>query len=52
MPILRKLRQYLDENHVAYRVRSNAGNHEQTVHLAYADFARLVAPKVASFRMA
>jgi Ala-tRNA(Pro) deacylase len=30
----------------------NAGNHEQTVHLAYADFAQLVRPKVASSRMA
>jgi Ala-tRNA(Pro) deacylase len=29
----------------------NAGNHEQTVHVAYADFARLVQPKIASFRM-
>jgi Ala-tRNA(Pro) deacylase len=29
----------------------NAGNHEQTVHVAYADFARLVQPRVASFRM-
>ena len=28
----------------------NAGTHEQTVHMAYADFARLVQPKVASFR--
>jgi Ala-tRNA(Pro) deacylase len=27
----------------------NAGNHEQTVHMAYGDFARLVQPKVASF---
>ena len=27
----------------------NAGNHEQTVRMAYADFARLVQPKVASF---
>jgi Ala-tRNA(Pro) deacylase len=26
----------------------NAGNHQQTVHMAYADFARLVRPKVAS----
>ena len=26
----------------------NAGNHEQTVHMTYADFARLVQPKVAS----
>ena len=29
----------------------NAGNHEQTVHVAYADFARLVQPRFASFRM-
>jgi Ala-tRNA(Pro) deacylase len=29
----------------------NAGNHEQTVHLAYADFARLVQPRIASFGM-
>ena len=29
----------------------NAGNHEQTVHVAYADFARLVQPRIASFRM-
>jgi Ala-tRNA(Pro) deacylase len=29
----------------------NAGNHEQTVHMAYADFARLVGPKTASFQM-
>ncbi len=28
----------------------NAGNHEQTVHMAYEDFARLVQPKVAFFR--
>ena len=28
----------------------NAGNHEQTVHMAYADFARLVRPTVAAFR--
>jgi Ala-tRNA(Pro) deacylase len=28
----------------------NAGNHEQTVHLKYADFARLVHPNVASLR--
>ena len=28
----------------------NAGNHEQTVHMAYEDFARLVQPTVASFR--
>jgi Ala-tRNA(Pro) deacylase len=28
----------------------NAGNHEQTVHMAYADFARLVAPRVAALR--
>jgi Ala-tRNA(Pro) deacylase len=28
----------------------NAGNHEQTVHMKYADFARLVQPRVASFR--
>jgi Ala-tRNA(Pro) deacylase len=27
----------------------NAGNHEQTVHMAYADFARLVRPQIASF---
>jgi Ala-tRNA(Pro) deacylase len=27
-----------------------AGTHEQTIHMAYADFARLVQPKVASFR--
>jgi Ala-tRNA(Pro) deacylase len=27
----------------------NAGNHEQTVRMAYADFARLVQPSVASF---
>ncbi len=27
----------------------NAGNHEQTVHMAYADFVRLVSPKVAAF---
>jgi Ala-tRNA(Pro) deacylase len=29
----------------------NAGNHEQTVHMAYEDFARLVRPKVAPFRL-
>jgi Ala-tRNA(Pro) deacylase len=28
----------------------NAGNHEQAVHMAYADFARLVHPSVAPFR--
>jgi Ala-tRNA(Pro) deacylase len=28
----------------------NAGNHEQTVHMKYADFARLVKPRVAPFR--
>ena len=28
----------------------NAGNHEQTVHMKYADFARLVKPRVASLR--
>ena len=28
----------------------NAGNHEQTVHIKYADFARLVQPRVASLR--
>jgi Ala-tRNA(Pro) deacylase len=28
----------------------NAGNHEQTVHMKYADFARLVRPEVASLR--
>jgi Ala-tRNA(Pro) deacylase len=28
----------------------NAGNHEQTVHMTYADFARLVRPRVASLR--
>jgi Ala-tRNA(Pro) deacylase len=28
----------------------NAGNHEQTVHMRYADFARLVQPKVAAIR--
>ena len=28
----------------------NAGNHEQTVHMKYADFARLVEPRVASLR--
>jgi prolyl-tRNA editing enzyme YbaK/EbsC (Cys-tRNA(Pro) deacylase) len=27
----------------------NAGNHEQTVHMAYADFARLAQPNVTSF---
>ncbi|MEW6270000.1 MAG: YbaK/EbsC family protein [Thermodesulfobacteriota bacterium] len=27
----------------------NAGTHTQTVHMAYADFARLVEPRVASF---
>jgi Ala-tRNA(Pro) deacylase len=27
----------------------NAGNHQQTVHMKYADFARLVQPRVASF---
>jgi prolyl-tRNA editing enzyme YbaK/EbsC (Cys-tRNA(Pro) deacylase) len=27
-----------------------AGNHEQTVHMKYADFARLVQPRVASLR--
>jgi len=27
----------------------NAGTHTQTVHMAYADFARLVKPRVASF---
>ena len=29
----------------------NAGSHEQTVHMAYADFARLAQPRVASFAM-
>jgi Ala-tRNA(Pro) deacylase len=29
----------------------NAGNHEQTVHLSYTDFARLVQPRIASFGM-
>jgi Ala-tRNA(Pro) deacylase len=29
----------------------NAGNHEQTVHMKYADFARLVQPNIASFRL-
>jgi Ala-tRNA(Pro) deacylase len=29
----------------------NAGNHEQTVHMKYADFARLVQPRIASLRM-
>jgi Ala-tRNA(Pro) deacylase len=29
----------------------NAGNHEQTVHMRYADFARLVQPKTGSFHM-
>ncbi len=29
----------------------NAGTHEQTVRMAYADFARLVQPRVASFGM-
>jgi Ala-tRNA(Pro) deacylase len=29
----------------------NGGNHEQTVHMAYTDFAWLVQPKVAAFRM-
>jgi Ala-tRNA(Pro) deacylase len=28
----------------------NAGTHAQTVHMAYADFARLVRPRVALFR--
>jgi Ala-tRNA(Pro) deacylase len=28
----------------------NAGNHEQTVHMKYADLARLVQPGIASFR--
>jgi Ala-tRNA(Pro) deacylase len=28
----------------------NAGTHEQTVHMAYADFVRLVQPKIAAFR--
>jgi Ala-tRNA(Pro) deacylase len=28
----------------------NAGNHEQTVHMKYADFARLAQPRVASIR--
>jgi len=28
----------------------NAGNHEQTVHMKYADFARLARPGIASFR--
>ncbi len=28
----------------------NAGNHEQTVHMRYADFARLVGPRVAALR--
>jgi Ala-tRNA(Pro) deacylase len=28
----------------------NAGNHEQTVHMKYADFARLVQPSIASVR--
>jgi len=27
----------------------NAGNHEQTVHMAYGDFARLAQPRVAAF---
>jgi len=30
----------------------NAGTHEQTVHMKYADFARLVQPRIASLRMA
>jgi Ala-tRNA(Pro) deacylase len=30
----------------------NAGNHEHTVHMKYADFARLVQPRIASLRMA
>ena len=34
------------DEHIAF----NAGNHEQTVHMAYADFAHLVRPSVASFR--
>jgi len=29
----------------------NAGNHEQTVHMRYADFARLVQPRVAALRV-
>jgi Ala-tRNA(Pro) deacylase len=29
----------------------NAGNHEQTVHMKYADFARLVRPKIGALRM-
>jgi Ala-tRNA(Pro) deacylase len=29
----------------------NAGNHEQTVHMKYADFARLVQPRTAALRM-
>jgi Ala-tRNA(Pro) deacylase len=29
----------------------NAGNHEQTMHMKYADFARLVQPRVASLRV-
>jgi Ala-tRNA(Pro) deacylase len=29
----------------------NAGTHEQTVHMTYADFARLVEPRVALFRI-
>jgi Ala-tRNA(Pro) deacylase len=28
----------------------NAGNHQQTVHMQYADFARLVQPRVAALR--
>jgi Ala-tRNA(Pro) deacylase len=28
----------------------NAGNHQQTVHMKYADFARLVQPRIASLR--
>jgi Ala-tRNA(Pro) deacylase len=29
----------------------NAGNHEQTVHMRYADFARLVQPRTVALRM-
>jgi Ala-tRNA(Pro) deacylase len=30
----------------------NAGNHQQTVHMKYGDFARLVQPRVAALRAA
>lgn len=42
---------WVDESLIRDReIVFNAGTHEQTVHMAYADFARLVRPKVAAFR--